>query len=283
MLRFATAGLPHCLTKGDYRHAMPLLRNELGLDAIEVEFVHGARMKPEVAQEVGELARKHDIAITIHGPYYINLNAVEPEKRESSRNHILSSARIGKLMGARSVTFHPAFYLKMDPEVVYATVRDEMAFLQRTLQEEGNPVRLSPELTGKPTQWGSIEELVRLGKDLPGIIPCIDFAHHHARSGGRRNSYQEFAAVLQALVDGLGPQVLSDMHMHVSGIAYTPKGESKHLVFAEADLKYQELLQALLDFNVQGVMVCESPSIEDDTMFLKSEYLRLARERGEGV
>ncbi|GAB4157522.1 MAG: deoxyribonuclease IV [Planctomycetota bacterium] len=272
MLRFGTAGLPLRLKKGDYRHAMPMLRNELGLDAIEVEFVHGARMKPEIAVEVGELARKNDIAITIHGPYYINLNAVEPEKRESSRNHIISSARLGKLMGARSVTFHAAFYLKQDPEEVFQVVRSELTEIVRVLRDEDNFVSIRPELTGKPSQWGDIFEIVRVSSEVEGVLPCVDFAHNHARYGGKRNSYADFAALLEEVRGKLGPEVLKNMHMHVSGIEYTPMGERKHLVFAEADFRYKDLLRALIDYGVEGVLICESPSIEDDTMFLKREY-----------
>ncbi len=275
MLRFGPAGLPARMKKGDYRDAMPLLRSELGLDAIEVEFVYGARMKPEVARETGELARKHDIAVTVHAPYYINLNAVEPDKRERSRNHILASARLGKLLGARSVTFHAAFYLKMDRKKVYETVRDELKALAETLRAEDNPVLLKPELTGKPTQWGDLEEIVAVSEEIEGVEPCVDFAHYHARTAGGQNDYDHFCATLDYIASRLGRDALSRMHMHVAGIDYGPKGEKKHLNLEESDMRYVELLRALKDFDVCGSLICESPNLEEDAMLLARTWREL--------
>ncbi len=275
MLRFGPAGLPARMKKGDYRDAMPLLRSELGLDAIEVEFVYGARMKPEVARETGELAREYDIAVTVHAPYYINLNAVEPDKRERSRNHILASARLGKLLGARSVTFHAAFYLKMDKKKVYETVRDELKALAETLRAEDNPVLLKPELTGKPTQWGDLEEIVAVSEEIEGVEPCVDFAHYHARTAGGQNDYDHFCATLDYIASRLGRDALSRMHMHVAGIDYGPKGEKKHLNLEESDMRYVELLRALKDFDVCGSLICESPNLEEDAMLLARTWREL--------
>ena len=251
------------------------MRSELKLDAIEIEFVHGARMRPEVARELGELAAEHDVALTVHGPYYINFNAREPEKIERSHQHILRSARLAQLMGARYVTFHPAFYLKMDPETVYRKVRDELGKLLDALQAEGIRVQIRPELTGKPTQFGSLEELLRLSGDLPALRPCIDFAHHHARAGGSRNDVESFRAVLDSISDSIGPEALFDMHMHFSGIDYGPKGERKHLVLEESDMDWKGFLQLLHDRGVGGVLVCESPSIEEDAMRMADYYRSL--------
>ena len=275
MLRFGPAGLPARMKKGDYRDAMPLLRSELGLDAIEVEFVYGARMKPEVARETGELAREHDIAVTVHAPYYINLNAREPDKRERSRNHILASARLGKLLGARSVTFHAAFYLEMDKKKVYETVRDELKALAETLRAEDNPVFLKPELTGKPTQWGDLEEIVAVSEEIEGVEPCVDFAHYHARTAGGQNDYDHFCATLDYIASRLGKDALSRMHMHVAGIDYGPKGEKKHLNLEESDMRYVDLLRALKDFGVSGSLICESPNLEEDAMLLARTWREL--------
>ena len=277
MLRFATAGIPNVFKKGGYVKAIPRMRDELGISAMEVEFVRGARMRPELAAEIGALAKEHDVALTVHGPYYINLNAVDPEKRVNSRKHITDSARLGSLMGARSVTFHAAFFLKMDGETVYRSVKSEMELIRAELADEGITIQLKPELTGKPTQWGSLEELLRLSKDLPGVEPCIDFAHNHARYGGGRNSYQDFAHVFDEIRNTLGAEALKNMHMHVSGIEYTAKGERKHLVFTEADFAYKDFLRVLLDYEIEGVLVCESPSIEEDTILLSNLYKEMSK------
>ena len=65
------------------------------------------------------------------------------------------------------------------------------------------------------------------------------------------------------------------MHIHITGIAYGPKGEKNHLNLKESDLQYEELLKSLKDFKVKGVVVCESPNIEGDALMMQKIYSRL--------
>jgi len=128
------------------------------------------------------------------------------------------------------------------------------------------------ETTGKASQFGTLEELLRLSKEVEGVAPCVDFAHLHARTGAN-NSYEEFAALLELIEGELGLAVgLEDMHIHISGIDYSSAGERKHLNLADADLRYVELLQALRDFEVGGLIICESPSLEEDALLMQRVY-----------
>jgi len=103
-------------------------------------------------------------------------------------------------------------------------------------------------------------------------LPCIDFSHLHARSNGKYNTYEEFRGILERSEKVLGKSFLKNMHCHVSGIAYSEKGEQKHLILKESDFNYKELLRALKEFNCAGVVVCESPNIETDALLLKKTY-----------
>jgi deoxyribonuclease-4 len=62
------------------------------------------------------------------------------------------------------------------------------------------------------------------------------------------------------------------MHIHVSGIAYGGKGEIKHLNLKESDFQYTELLKALKDYDVKGIVICESPNLEEDALLLQATY-----------
>ena len=248
---------------------------ELGLGCMEVEFVYGVKMSENSAVSIGKLASDKGITLTVHGPYYINLNAVEPEKIAASKERILHSARVASLLGAKSVTFHAAFYLKSSPEETYAAVKKHMEEVLNILRREGNKVVISPEVTGKPSQFGSIEELLQLGNELEGLAPCIDFSHWHARTG-KANSYREFTDVLDMVETKLGRKALDNMHIHVSGIEYGAKGERKHLMLQESDLRYTELLQALKDHKAKGMVICESaPDLERDALLLQKTYREL--------
>jgi len=248
---------------------------ELGLGCMEVEFVQGVRMSPEVAVAVGELAARKKIALTAHGPYFINLNAVEPQKVHMSKERILQTARIAALFGARSITFHAAFYLKNTPAETYAMVKKHLQEVMNTLRKEGNKVTISPEVTGKPSQFGTLEELLRLSNEIEGVALCIDFSHWHARTG-KANSYQEFLGVLDQVERKLGRRGLDSMHIHLSGIAYGNKGEIKHLMLEDSDMQYAELLKALKDRKAKGVIICESaPYLEQDALLLQQTYRAL--------
>jgi len=62
------------------------------------------------------------------------------------------------------------------------------------------------------------------------------------------------------------------MHIHISGIAYGQKGEKSHLNLKESDLRYTELLKALKDYSVRGMVICESHNQEGDSLLLKESY-----------
>jgi deoxyribonuclease-4 len=273
-LLFGTGGVPVSAKSRSTEAGIERIA-ELGLGCMEVEFVQGVRMSPEVAASVGELAARKKVALTAHGPYFINLNAVEPQKVHMSKERILQTARIAALFGARSITFHAAFYLKNTPAETYAVVKRHLQQVMNILQKEGNEVTISPEVTGKPSQFGTLEEILQLSSEMEGVLPCIDFSHWHARTG-KANSYQEFLGMLDQVEKKLGRRGLDNMHIHVSGIAYGNKGEIKHLMLPESDMQYTELLKALKERKAKGVVICESvPYLEDDALLLQQTYREL--------
>jgi deoxyribonuclease-4 len=155
---------------------------------------------------------------------------------------------------------------------------DSVAFRQwrpktvaNTLRKEGNKVTISPEVSGKLSQFGSLEEILSLSSEIEGVLPCIDFSHWHARTG-RSNSYPEFASILRQVEERLGRNALDNMHIHMSGIEYGKKGEIKHLNLKESDFQYVELIKALRDYEVKGLIICESPNLEEDAVLLKETY-----------
>jgi len=273
-LYFGTGGVPNSAPKRDSISGIERIR-ELGLDAMELEFVRGVKMSQETAQGVGQAAREEGVILTAHGAYFINLNGESEEKNAKSRQWVLEAARAALWVGGYSVTFHAASYRGMPPSQVYDIVRDQFGQILDVLKSENNTIWVRPELTGKPTYFGEVEELIRLSREFPTVLPCVDFAHLHARTNGGYNTYEEFAQVLNQIKDALGSQALQEMHIHLSGILYTPRGERKHVNLEESDLNYRELLQAFRDFDVRGVVICESPNLEEDALLMKATYEKL--------
>ncbi len=275
-LLFGTGGVPHSAKQPSTVSGIKRL-SEMGLGCMELEFVRGVKMSEAAAYEVAVASVRSGIKLSAHAPYFINLNAREPEKIRASQERLLKTARIACLCGAESVVFHAAFYLGDSPRKTYSTVKKYLAEILDKLRKEDNQVWLRPEVTGKPSQFGAVAEILDLCGELNGLAPCIDFAHLHARTR-RANSYPEFTSVLAQIEERLGRRSLDNMHIHLSGIRYGNKGELSHLNLRESDLEYAQLLRALKEHDAKGLVICESPNLEEDAQLLKITYESLAQD-----
>lgn len=266
--------MPRRTGKGSYPEAFEIIK-EMDLDGIELEFVHGVRMSSETRKIVKQIAREKKLIITAHSPYYINLNAREEEKVDASIRYIVETAQAVKDVGGYSITYHAAFYLGQDKEVVFEMVKKQTERIVEIVKREKINVWIRPEVTGKPTQWGDLDEIIRLSKEFDNVLPCIDFAHLHARTNGGFNTYDDFSRVLEKVGKEIGQYAIDNFHAHLAGIAYSEKGEKNHLNLQESDMDYKDLMKAMKKFGVKGTLTCESPNIEDDAKLLKEYYMSL--------
>jgi len=277
-LRFGTVGSPQTTPVSGTAAAVAHIR-ELGLDHLEIAWVQSVRVSDETCAEIKAAAQKASVTLSIHAPYYINLNSQTAELMAKSDERLLAAARKGYLAGAKDIIFHPGSYHSQPPEQVYERAKEKLLELTAILRGEGVRVNLRPETMGKGAMFGNLDEVVQLSKDVPGILPCIDWAHLHARRGdGTFNSYAEFADALERVKTVLGETGLKTLHFHISGIAYTAKGEKEHLPLNEADLRYRELLQAFVDYGVEGTAAIEAPEPfhTADALTFQATYRRLS-------
>lgn len=273
-LYFLTAGVPlKAGTKG-YKKGFEI-HDEMGLDGLELEFVHGVRISDKSREAVSDAIKKSGKIITAHAPFYVNLNAREEEKVEASVQRIIETAMVTNELGGYSITFHAGFYLNQDADLVYNKIREQINIIIDSLNKVENKIWIRPETTGKATQWGDLDEIIRMSKEFDTVLPCVDFSHIHARYNGFWNTYDEFASIFEKIGNELGQHALDNFHAHIAGIEYSSKGEKKHLNLEESDFNYKDLLKAFKDFNVKGAIVCESPNIEDDAKLLKDYYISL--------
>ncbi|MFW6124218.1 MAG: TIM barrel protein [Acidobacteriota bacterium] len=269
-LLFGTAGVPQSSLKKTTLEGLREIKR-LGLHCLEIEFVQGVKMGIDTAEAVRREAEKLDLCLSVHAPYYVSLNSPRQGIRMLSHKRLLHSARMARVCGARSVVFHPGYYGKKSPEETFETIKESLKEVVSILHSQRNPVTLRPETMGKRSQFGSLEEILFLCQEVEGLQPCIDFSHLHARYG-KANDYLSFHRILNKIKLKLGVKALKDMHIHVSGILYGDKGEVRHLMLDKSDFRYDELLQALKDFGVEGMVIIESPTQEKDALMLKNLY-----------
>lgn len=266
-LNFLTAGVP--IRAKNYDKACETLR-ELDLDGIELEFVHGVRMGDENQKIMKE--KKGELIYSAHAPFYINLNSKEEEKVEASIQRIIETARMTNSLGGYSIVYHAGFYLGMTSDDTSSQIKKCHEKIVKVLENENNNIWLRAETTGKGSQWGNLDEIIELSKEFKQVLPCVDFSHIHARENGLFNTYDEFCSIFEKIGKKLGDVALNNFHAHIAGIAYGAKGEKHHLNLEESDMNYKDLLRAFKAFNIKGIVICESPNIEDDCVILKEYY-----------
>ena len=270
-LLFGTAGIPNSMPRKSNAIEGVKKIHELGLDCMQLEFAHGVRMKEDVSSDLRRVSYELKIPLTSHGPYYINLNAREQDKIDSSVERIIQTAKISDLCGAESMTFHAAFYMKDSPYDVFDLVEKSLTVIEERLGRLDIEIELRPELTGKTSQFGSLDELIALTKSINSCSPCMDFSNLYARTG-KYNTEAEFDEVLTRLKEELGENALNNMHIHISGVSSTTKGDLKHINLEHSSFNWRELFVSLKKFNCGGYVICHSPNLEEDALTLKEHY-----------
>jgi deoxyribonuclease-4 len=222
------------------------------------------------------MSRKHGVSLSVHAPYFINLNATK-EEWPKSRKRLMDAAHYGNLAGATDIIFHPGSYFGNTPSDVLKVALPRLEGCIKELQKNGDKVTIRPETMGKSAMLGSFEDTLVMSKAVEMVQPCLDFAHLHARPGdGTMNTYDEWSRLLEKYGKALGQKALRNLHIHLSGIEYGPKGEKKHLTFKEADFDLKALFKAMNEFDCGGRIVGESPIMEEDTLHMKKVWKKIS-------
>lgn len=265
-LLFGVSGLPiGSARKLNYASAISYLKN-FGLDAMELLFVRSVNISDKNKDTVLKAKFENDFYLSAHGSYYVNLNADTLQKQNESIRRVLDAGEALSKVHGRSLILHPGYYLNASRADAYAAIRQNLSVLPR------NGIDYRLETTGKPTQFGTLEELVSLCKEIDSCKLCIDFAHIHARTNGSLKQFDDFARILQYVLEKLGRPALDDLHIHMGGIKYGEKGERNHLPLQQSDFNYTACLRALKHFNVKGCVICEGPRVEFDALLLKKTF-----------
>ena len=267
--RFGTVGSPKSLPKkpGGSVGAILHLRS-MNLTALELGWVQSVRVSEATCAEIRRHGGDQDVSLSVHAPYFINLNATE-EEWPNSRKRLMDAAYYGNLAGATDIVFHPGSYFGLSADEVLPKAIERLAECAAELREHENPVILRPETMGKSAMLGSLEDTLAMSKAVTGVLPCLDFAHLHARPGdGTMNTYDEWCQVLEKYGQTLGETQLKNLHVHLSGIEYSKLGERNHLPIQESDLDLEGLFRALRQCSAGGRILCESPEMENDALFM---------------
>lgn len=260
MIKFGPAGNESSFYDQGYKstyQAMAWLES-MGLNAYEYQSGRGVNIGEASANLIKEQATIHNITLSLHAPYFINMATLEPDKVQSSLMHMRNSYVAAKQMGAKRVCVHPGAFKGDTRE--NATVRAH-EFLKDFLDEiDDESVTFCPELMGKINQLGNLEEIIYLCAKDERILPTIDFGHLNARTYGSLENPENYEKVILQMIDGIGLERTRKMHIHFSHIEYTKGGEKRHLTFEDSEYGpyFKDFIPVLYKYDMQPVIICES-------------------------
>ena len=276
MVRFGTAGNPPMMYSYGYNNTASVFEflSRFGLDAYEYECTRSVSTSSDTAQLLGNIAKQHDIMLSVHAPYYISIGSPEKHKVENSMRNILESMRIAKFLGARLVVFHPGTN-RYDYRNVIKTAKETLKEVIIRANNEGyTDVILSPESAGKVSQLGNIDDLIELSSVDDCIVPTLDFAHLYACSNGRILIEEEIEKVFDKIVSGIGKDKCKLFHIHYSQIFFSTYGEKSHgTLLDDTGPNFTALANVLRSRNYNATIICESNGRQaEDAIVYKNIY-----------
>ena len=255
------AGIPLSCEKRDTVEGIKKVA-ALGLDAMEIEFVHSVYMKRDAAEQAGQVAKELGVRLSIHAPYYINLCSDKKETIAASRKRIFDCAERGEQMGADAIAIHSAYYGKLEKGEVFEVVKGEFLKILDDMRSAGiKNVRLGVETMAKQSQFGTLEEVIELNRQVRQVIPYIDWAHLFVRNGGS----VDYGKVL----DALEKAKIGRIHSHFEGISKNKKGEWVDVHAPIKDPAFEPLAKELIKRKTDITIISESPLLEEDSIKMK--------------
>jgi deoxyribonuclease-4 len=270
-LRFGPAGLPVGFN-GPLTLVPSYLKNE-GLNAFEYQAVRWG-VKPQVKRGLAEKfkseALKNDVWVTMHGSYFINL-AGDKSVVDKSIERIKACLEAADWFGAESVVFHPGFYGRSSSKEAFETCLKALNELVEYMNAMGSKAYLRPETTGKPSQLGSLDEILAMCQKFDSVYPTVDWAHIYARCGGCLHSKDDYFKVFEKIEKALGSRGVEKLHFHFTNVEYGDKGEIKHRTLDEPfGPDFKILAEVVVENGYKPVIISESPVLDLDAVKMKN-------------
>lgn len=278
MIRFGPAGNSESFYEDGHRSSLeaPEWIHGQGLNAFEYSFGRGIKLKEDMAVRLGREAKKYDVALSVHAPYYINLATFETEKIANNQKYILDTFNIAKAMGADRVTLHPGSCAKVERSKARKQNLCALKKVFSLLCEMGyGDIALCPETMGKMNQLGDVEEIIEMASIDERIIPTIDFGHVNARTLGGLKTQEDFKILLDTLEKGIGRERVNKLHCHFSRIEFTEKGEKCHLTYDDTRFgpEFDPLAREIARRGMKPRIICESKgTMARDAKIFKDIY-----------
>lgn len=257
----------------------PKWLHEKGLSAYEYSFGRGYTMGIETAKEIGENAKKYDILVSVHAPYYINFANESEEMVEKSYNYVLRGLKYVEWFNGQKICVHTASSGKLDREYALKLTRQrlEKCVLLAYDNFDMSNKYICPETMGKYQQIGNEYEIIDLCQIDKCLTPTFDFGHINCLRQGGIKSEDDYKRIFDYSIEKIGYERTKNCHIHFSKIEYGQKGEIRHLNLDNQNYGpyFEQLASVLIDYKLTPSIISESTThMATDAMIMRDLYLQ---------
>lgn len=279
-IRIGTAGNPRNFYETEYKNEImncPLWLKEIGLDAYEFQATHGVNTPKDRAELLRDNAKRADVSLSIHAPYFVVLTSKDNAIVQRSIGRLMQATKLADIEGATKIIFHPGYYQGDEKRAFKACADGLMKAIEETKQSN---VHFCPETGGKTSSLGSLDELIELDKLHDRIELCVDFAHHHARTQGSLKTPKDFEKIFETIEKELGKKSVERLHCHFSPLIFGDKGERSHVSAYEEGMgpDHRHFCKAVVNYSIKPTIICETQDTQDVMgLKIKKEFERLLK------
>ncbi|MBE6523087.1 MAG: endonuclease IV [Thermoplasmata archaeon] len=212
-----------------------------------------------------EMAKRLDVNLSIHTPFYMDLGS-NNDLTENCMDSIRHAALILNALGGDVVVTSLGVYDdKTDREEIDENILNNVADIMDWWQGNGLTPRLGVEVTGQEDVFGSLDQILDLCDQIPGVIPVLNFSHLHSRTNGSLLDVDDFLNVLEQV------ESYSDGRVHTAfaGVEYSEGNEKRLTPIKKGDLRFEPLAEALIEMKPNATVISTSPLLEHDAMYMK--------------
>ena len=277
-IKFGPAGNAQSFAEAGFKATVdaPRWLHEMGLNAYEYQCGRGVNIGEETARKIAAQAALHDISMSLHAPYYINLSNRDEERVQKNIGYVLASCQAATWLGADRIVVHTGGVGKQSRTKAFENTKKNVRDILNSVEQAGYTTTICLETMGKQSVIGSAEEIFELVALDDRLLPCIDFGHLNARTCGKCSTEEEFAQVLDLMENTIGTERARVFHSHFSHIEYGPKGEVRHLTFADEQYgpDFAPLAKLIAQRGWTPRFICESAGTQaEDAKQMMDIYL----------
>lgn len=277
-IKFGPAGNAQSFAEAGFKATVdaPRWLHEMGLNAYEYQCGRGVNIGEETARKIAAQAALHDIAMSLHAPYYINLSNRDEERVQKNIGYVLASCQAATWLGADRIVVHTGGVGKQSRTKAFENTKENVRDILNAVEQAGYTTTICLETMGKQSVIGSAKEIFELVALDDRLLPCIDFGHLNARTCGKCSTEEEFTQVLNLMENTIGTERARVFHSHFSHIEYGPKGEVRHLTFADEQYgpDFAPLAKLIAQRSWTPRFICESAGTQaEDAKQMMDMYL----------